>query len=193
MLGYTKILNKLSDLDKRLDAIEQRNTLLDQNLEEISHKINKSASVSSTSDSSMSNAVIDKDPSKYTLVDDKHKYVGKFDTLQEMADTLGLSVYKIYTHLDHATNIVDLSIKGSLNTLNNTRKSPNNNRIPIKINLVSDSGVKLKEYNYASKTEAINDLNISWGTLQKFSIGSNQANIPISMTSKKTNSLFNLE
>lgn len=193
MLGYTKILNKLNDLDKRLDTIEQRNTLLDQTLEEIKHKINKSASASFSPNSSM----LDKDSPKYTLVDDKHKYIGKFDTLQEMADALGLSVYKIYTHLDYATNIVDLSTKESLNTLKATRKAPIN-RIPIHVNLLSDSGVKLKEYNYASKTEAINDLNIAWGTLQKFFIGSNQANIPvanipISMTSKKADSLFNLE
>lgn len=236
MLGYNKILEKLSELDKELDKIENNNTILN-------HKFDLLMKRSINNNQAKSNKVAKKS-GKYTLIDEDHNFIGKFNTLAKMANELNISLSMIYNHLDHSTNIVDLSdkvknkrgiirvnlidkmgkvnktleygtIKEAANELgiptktlynhkkynkvtipmNTPKKGTNASAISVQVNLLNSNSQAVKTISYDSLTQAVNDLNISWGTLYKYlDKDANKVAIPMELTSKSIKpQLFHIE
>ena len=96
MLGYNKILEKLIELDKKLDNIEQRDDFLN-------HKFDLLTKQSVDNKQAKPNKVAKKS-GKYTLIDKGHNFIGQFNTLAKMANELNISLSMIYNHLDHSTS-----------------------------------------------------------------------------------------
>ena len=235
MLGYNKILEKLSELDKKLDSVEHSNKVLN-------HKFNLLMKRSNTNQSTPN-----KQPQKlgkYTLIDENHNLIGQFNTLAKMANELNISLSKIYNHLDHSTNIVDLSdkvknkrgiirvnlidkmgkvnktleygtIKEAANELgistktlynhkkynkvtipmNTPKKGTNASAISVQVNLLNSNSQVVKTVSYNSLSQAVNDLDISWGTLYKYlDKDAGIVAIPMELTSKSIKpQLFHIE
>lgn len=236
MLGYNKILEKLSELDKKLDKIENNNNILN-------HKFDLLTKQSIDNNQAKPNKVAKKS-GKYTLIDEDHNYIGQFNTLAKMANELNISLSMIYNHLDHSTNIVDLSdevkykrgiikvdlidrtgkvnktleygtIKEAANELgistktlynhkkynkvtipmNTPKKGTNASAISVQVNLLNSNSQVVKTVSYDSLTQAVNDLNISWGTLYKYlDKDTGMVAIPMELTSKSIKpQLFHIE
>lgn len=226
MLGYNKILEKLSELDKKLNKIENNNNILN-------HKFDLLMNQSMDNNRAKPNKVAKKS-GKYTLIDEGHNYIGQFNTLAKMANELNVSLSMIYNHLDHSTNIVDLSgkvknkrgiimvnlidktgkvnktleygtIKEAANELgvstktlynhkrdnkvtipmNTPKKGTNASAVSVQANLLDSSSQVVKTISYDSLSQAVNDLNISWGTLYKYlDKDAGILAIPMELTSK---------
>lgn len=235
MLGYNKILEKLSELDKKLDSIENNNSILN-------HKFDVLTKQSNTNQSTLN-----KQPQKlgkYTLIDEDHNYIGQFNTLAKMANELNISLSMIYNHLDHSTNIVDLSDKvknkrgiirvnligktGKVNKtleygtireaanelgvstqtlynhkrdnkvtipMNTLKEGTNASAISVQVNLLNSNSQVVKTISYDSLSQAVNDLNIAWGTLYKYlDKDAGRVAIPMELTSKSIKpQLFHIE
>ena len=236
MLGYNKILEKLSELDKELDKIENNNNILN-------HKFDLLMKRSTDNNQAKPNKVAKKSD-KYTLIDEDHNFIGKFNTLAKMANELNISLSMIYNHLDHSTNIVDLSdkvknkrgiirvnlidkmgkvnktleygtIKEAANELgistktlynhkkynkvtipmNTPKKGTNASAISVQVNLLNSNSQVVKTVSYNSLSQAVNDLDISWGTLYKYlDKDAGIVAIPMELTSKSIKpQLFHIE
>lgn len=236
MLGYNKILEKLSELDKKLNKIENNNNILN-------HKFDLLMNQSMDNNRAKPNKVAKKS-GKYTLIDEGHNYIGQFNTLAKMANELNISLSMIYNHLDHSTNIVDLSgkvknkrgiimvnlidktgkvnktleygtIKEAANELgvstktlynhkrdnkvtipmNTPKKGTNASAVSVQANLLDSSSQVVKTISYDSLSQAVNDLNISWGTLYKYlDKDAGILAIPMELTSKSVKpELFHIE
>lgn len=236
MLGYNKILDKLSELDKKLDNIEQREDFLN-------HKFDLLMNQSMDNNRAKPNKVAKKS-GKYTLIDEDHNFIGQFNTLVKMANKLNISLSMIYNHLDHSTNIVDLStgvknkrgiikvdlidrtgkvnktveyktIKEAANELgistktlynhkkynkitipiNTSKKGTNASAVSVQVNLLNSNSQAVKTISYDSLTQAVNDLNIAWGTLYKYlDKDAGIVAIPMELTSKSVKpELFHIE
>ena len=236
MLGYNKILEKLSELDKKLDKIENNNNILNNKFDLLTKQ-------SIDNNQAKPNKVAKKS-GKYTLIDEDHNYIGQFNTLAKMANELNISLSMIYNHLDHSTNIVDLSdevkykrgiikvdlidrtgkvnktleygtIKEAANELgistktlynhkkynkvtipmNTPKKGTNASAISVQVNLLNSNSQVVKTVSYDSLTQAVNDLNISWGTLYKYlDKDTGMVAIPMELTSKSIKpQLFHIE
>lgn len=236
MLGYNKILEKLSELDKKLNKIENNNNILN-------HKFDLLMNQSMDNNRAKPNKVAKKS-GKYTLIDEGHNYIGQFNTLAKMANELNISLSMIYNHLDHSTNIVDLSgkvknkrgiimvnlidktgkvnktleygtIKEAANELgvstktlynhkrdnkvtipmNTPKKGTNASAVSVQANLLDSSSQVVKTISYDSLSQAVNDLNIAWGTLYKYlDKDAGILAIPMELTSKSIKpQLFHIE
>lgn len=236
MLGYNKILEKLSELDKKLNKIENNNNILN-------HKFDLLMNQSMDNNRAKPNKVAKKS-GKYTLIDEGHNYIGQFNTLAKMANELNISLSMIYNHLDHSTNIVDLSgkvknkrgiimvnlidktgkvnktleygtIKEAANELgvstktlynhkrdnkvtipmNTPKKGTNASAISVQVNLLNSNSQAVKTISYDSLSQAVNDLNIAWGTLYKYlDKDAGIVAIPMELTSKSIKpELFHIE
>ena len=209
MLGYNKILEILSELDKKLGSVEQSNDILNHKFDLL---MKQSIDINQTKPNKVA-----KKSGKYTLIDQDHNFIGQFNTLAKMANELNISLSMIYNHLDHSTNIVDLSdkvknkrgiisvnlidktgkvnkaleygtIKEAANELgistqtlynhkrynkvtlpmNTLKKGTNASAISVQVNLLNSKSQTVETIYYDSLNQAVNDLNVSWGTLYKY-------------------------
>ena len=165
MLGYNKILEKLIELDKKLDNMEQRNDFLNHKFDLLMKQSNTNKSMPNKQPQKLG---------KYTLIDENHNFIGQFNTLAKMANVLNISLSKIYNHLDHSTNIVDLSDKVK------------NKRGIIRVNLIDKTGKVNKTLEYGTIKEAANELGISTQTLYNHK-RYNKVTLPMTTLKKGTN------